>query len=100
MQSGNSKTDKTFSGRLKNIFQLQQWGILIILIAIVIILGISSPVFLSTRNIRNVLQQISTLGILAMGMTVLMVSGGIDLSVGSSISVTAVDRKSVVWERV
>ena len=46
--------------------------------------------FLSARNIRNVLQQVSTLGILSMGITVLMISGGIDLSVGSAISVVAV----------
>jgi ribose/xylose/arabinose/galactoside ABC-type transport system permease subunit len=52
-------------------------------------MGISSPVFLSARNIRNILQQISTLGIVSLGMTVLMISGGIDLSVGSTISVIA-----------
>ncbi len=71
-------------------FNLQQWGIIIVLVVLIIVLGISMPVFLSPRNIRNVLQQVSTLGIVSMGMTVLMISGGIDLSVGSSISVTAV----------
>ncbi|HEY9595227.1 MAG TPA: ABC transporter permease [Spirochaetia bacterium] len=72
------------------VFDVQQWGIILVLVALVIVLGIASPVFLSVRNIRNVLQQISTLGILSMGMTVLMISGGIDLSVGSAISVVAV----------
>lgn len=74
----------------RRIINVQQWGIIIVLILLVIILGISSPVFLSARNIRNILQQVSTLGILSMGMTILMISGGIDLSVGSSISVVAV----------
>jgi len=68
----------------------QQWGVLLVLIGLVIVIGISSPVFLSPRNIRNVLQQVSTLGVVSMGMTVLMISGGIDLSVGSSMSVVAV----------
>jgi ribose/xylose/arabinose/galactoside ABC-type transport system permease subunit len=72
------------------VFDIQQWGIILVLVVLVIVLGIASPVFLSMRNIRNVLQQISTLGILSMGMTVLMISGGIDLSVGSAISVVAV----------
>jgi ribose/xylose/arabinose/galactoside ABC-type transport system permease subunit len=72
------------------VFDVQQWGIIIVLVVLVIVLGISTPVFLSPRNIRNILQQVSTLGILSVGMTVLMISGGIDLSVGSSISVVAV----------
>lgn len=78
------------AGTLRRVFDIQQLGIVLVLLAIIIILGIATPVFLSARNIRNVLQQVSTLGILSMGMTVLMISGGIDLSVGSSISVVAV----------
>ncbi len=80
----------TPAGRLRRVFDVQQWGIVFVLIALVIIISIASPVFLSPRNIRNVLQQVSTLGILSMGMTVLMISGGIDLSVGSAISTVAV----------
>jgi ribose/xylose/arabinose/galactoside ABC-type transport system permease subunit len=77
-------------GKLRLLVNFQQWGIIFVLVLLVIILGVSSPVFLSGRNIRNILQQVSTLGILSMGMTILMISGGIDLSVGSSISVVAV----------
>jgi ribose/xylose/arabinose/galactoside ABC-type transport system permease subunit len=76
--------------RLRRVFDIQQWGIVLVLIGLVIVISIASPVFLSPRNIRNVLQQVSTLGILSMGMTVLMISGGIDLSVGSAISTVAV----------
>lgn len=90
MPSGNQSTQSKALERLRSIINFQQWGIISVLIVLVIILGISSPVFLSPRNIRNILQQISTTGILSMGMTVLMISGGIDLSVGSSISVAAV----------
>ena len=48
-----------------------------------------SPVFLTTDNLVNVLQQVAIVGILAAGMTALMVSGGIDLSVGSNVSLSA-----------
>jgi ribose/xylose/arabinose/galactoside ABC-type transport system permease subunit len=75
--------------RIRKLINFQQWGVIFVLIALIIIMGISSPVFLSARNIRNILQQVSTLGIVSMGMTVLMISGGIDLSVGSAISVIA-----------
>jgi ribose transport system permease protein len=90
MPSGQPARQITPAGKLRSIFDIQQLGIVLVLLAIIIILGIATPVFLSARNIRNVLQQVSTLGILSMGMTVLMISGGIDLSVGSSISVVAV----------
>jgi ribose/xylose/arabinose/galactoside ABC-type transport system permease subunit len=89
LQSENQlKQDKsdTRAGKLIN---FQQWGVIFVLIALIIIMGISSPVFLSARNIKNILQQISTLGIVSLGMTILMISGGIDLSVGSTISVIA-----------
>ncbi|MGA2380641.1 MAG: ABC transporter permease [Spirochaetia bacterium] len=81
---------EAFPRRLRRVFDIQQWGIVFVLIALVIIISIAAPVFLSPRNIRNVLQQVSTLGILSMGVTVLMISGGIDLSVGSAISTVAV----------
>jgi ribose/xylose/arabinose/galactoside ABC-type transport system permease subunit len=76
--------------RVRRAFASQQLRIVFVLIGLIIIMGLVSPVFLSPRNLRNVLQQISTLGILSMGMTFLMISGGIDLSVGSNISVAAV----------
>jgi len=76
--------------RLAQAVNIQQWGIILVLIALIIILGIISPVFLSGRNIRNILQQVSVIGILAMGSTVVMISGGIDLSIGSIVSVAAV----------
>ena len=49
-----------------------------------------SDVFLTVGNLRNVMLQSSVLAIVACGMTLLMVSGGIDLSVGSLMSLTAV----------
>lgn len=86
--SGGPRTGA--AGGLRGVLNFQQWGIISVLILLVVVLGVSSPVFLSARNIKNILQQISTLGILSMGMTILMISGGIDLSVGSAISVVAV----------
>ena len=78
------------AGRLKRLFDFRQWGVVFVLLGLIVVISIISPVFLSPRNIRNVLQQVSTLGIVSMGMTVLMISGGIDLSVGSAISTVAV----------
>jgi ribose/xylose/arabinose/galactoside ABC-type transport system permease subunit len=91
-----SATQARAPSALRRITGSQQWGIILVLLVLIIIMAIASPVFLSARNIRNVLQQISTLGILSMGMTVLMISGGIDLSVGACISVAAVTMGTMI----
>ena len=58
---------------------------LLVLITIVTIL---SPSFLSTKNIFNILRQTSVNGIIATGMTFVILTGGIDLSVGSILSIS------------
>lgn len=61
-------------------------GPLVGLLLLVVVLTILSPFFLTVRNLFNVLQQISVLAILALGSTAVIVSGGIDLSVGSVLA--------------
>jgi len=56
---------------------------LIALIVLFVISSIMSPYFLTTRNILNILRQVSYTGIIALGMTFVIITGGIDLSVGS-----------------
>jgi ribose/xylose/arabinose/galactoside ABC-type transport system permease subunit len=54
---------------------------LLLLLIIIVILGASVPHFLTTRNIINVLRQSSALGLMAIGMTAVLIGGGIDLSI-------------------
>ena len=49
-----------------------------------------SPRFLDINNQLNILMQVSIIGIVALGMTVVMLSGGIDLSVGSVLALVGV----------
>lgn len=63
-------------------------GILIALIALCIVLSITSNSFLTTANLLNISQQISTNFLIAMGMTFVILIGGIDLSVGSIAAFT------------
>lgn len=56
--------------------------LIILLVAIMALLSIFTDTFLTVNNLRNVLLQISTAGIIAVGMSILMISGGIDLSAG------------------
>lgn len=67
----------------------QNFGPLLGLILLCIIAAIASPVFLSPRNILNVLRQSSINAIIAAGMTLTILTGGIDLSVGSVVALAS-----------
>src|SRR3954462_9488779 len=60
------------------------------LIALFIGLSIASPYFLTVGNLSAVIRQTTVITIMAVGMTVVIASGGIDLSVGSMIGLTGV----------
>ena len=67
-----------------------EYSVIFALLLIVIIASILNPRFLMLRNLTNVLRQVSVIGIVAMGMTVIIISGGFDLSVGSVLALCGV----------
>lgn len=73
--------------KLRN--NMQRMGPLLGLILIVIILSVISTDFLTVSNIFNVLRQVSINALLAFGMTFVILTGGIDLSVGSIIALSS-----------
>ena len=60
-----------------------RYGMLWTLIALIIAAWIVYPTFISPTNLRNVLSQNAALGLIAAGMTLVIIGGGFDLSVGS-----------------
>ncbi len=64
-------------------FSLDKYGSLIALVVLVVISTILYPRFIELQNLLNILRQVSYTGIIALGMTFVVISGGIDLSVGS-----------------
>jgi ribose transport system permease protein len=56
------------------------------LLALFIILSIASPNFLTSTNLSSVVRQTAVINIMALGMTVIIIAGGIDLSVGSILA--------------
>jgi ribose transport system permease protein len=60
------------------------------LLIMVVVFASLSDVFLSQRNIINILQQSSINGCIAIGMTLVIISGGIDLSVGPAAALAAI----------
>jgi len=61
------------------------YGILLIFAVILIFLAFAAPNFLTLDNLVNVVRQSSIIGIIALGMTFVMITAGIDLSVGSVV---------------
>lgn len=71
-------------------------GIVGALVALVIALSLASPHFLTQDNLINVLKQAAPLGIMAVGQTILMISGGFDISVGATNAMAGAVA-AVVW---
>lgn len=82
MQTNDTKKKKLGSSRQK--------GIIFILLAMIVFLFIASPTFRTMQNTINVLNQVSINGIIAMGMTFVIICAGIDISVGSIIALASV----------
>lgn len=76
------------------------------LVALCVALWIATPHFVTTSNLLNVVEQSAIIGVLAVGMTFVILTGGIDLSVGSLVALTgivfglAVQRGAPVWVAV
>lgn len=69
---------------------LQRQGLFVAFLVVVAFFAIASDRFLTYTNIMLVLRQVSVLGTIAIGMTLVIVAGNFDLSVGSLTSLTAV----------
>ena len=76
--------------RKKVVGVLREWGLILAIIVITIIATIIRPAFLSGTNMLNILRAYSTIGIASFGMAYAVIAGGMDLSIGSTISLTAV----------
>jgi len=66
------------------------YGIILSLVLLVAIVTVGNPAFLSTHNIFNMLSQWAPAGIMAVGMTFVILTGGFDLSLASGYSLCAV----------
>src|SRR2546421_4968657 len=69
---------------------LQRQGALVALVLVAAFAAMRYERFLSEENLTNMLRQNSMLGLVALGMTFVILTGGIDLSVGSLVAVAGV----------
>jgi ribose/xylose/arabinose/galactoside ABC-type transport system permease subunit len=76
--------------RLRRVQSKRQLGTFAGLLALCLILWAATPHFLTVSNLLNVLEQTAINAIVAVGMTFVIISGGIDLSVGSILAVAGI----------
>lgn len=65
----------------------KKYGIYIFLAVVFVFFAIAAPNFLSSKNVINILRQVSMFGIVVIGVTFVMIGGGMDLSVGGQMAV-------------
>lgn len=66
---------------------IRRYGMLLVLLVMVLVASLLSERFFTTANILNVTRQVAINAILAAGMTIVIISGGIDLSIGSVVAI-------------
>lgn len=83
-------------GRTRWILRDQRMMLAMVILLIITAISLVNPRFIALKNIITILQQISVLGILTMAMSLLLISGGIDLSVGNIMILSGVVMSKVM----
>ena len=67
----------------------REWSTLVALLITFVLFSALEPSYLSATNVATIITQAVTYGLMGIGMTCVIISGGIDLSVGSSLALLA-----------
>jgi ribose/xylose/arabinose/galactoside ABC-type transport system permease subunit len=89
-ETGISGAGKVRSGFVRRLLETENAGIVIFLVCLFVLCAITSETFLRPRNVYTVLRQVSVLGICSFGAAVVLLIGGIDLSIGSCAAFSGV----------
>lgn len=83
-------SDRQSKTSIMKLLKDQRVLLAIVIVAIVVIISLINPKFIAIGNIVSIFQQICVLGILTMAMSILLISGGIDLSIGNIMVLSGV----------
>jgi ribose transport system permease protein len=84
------RSPRSLAATLKQIIAVREFGLLAIIALLFLVMSFASPYFLTWGNLRAILLSFSIEGIVVIGMTILLIVGGIDLSVGSVVCLSMV----------
>ena len=83
---------------MKKKFSISQVFVYLILLFVIVFFSLMSKAFLTTKNILNICRQVSMIGICSVGMTMVLLTGGIDISIGSIIALSGVVSAKLIVE--
>lgn len=86
---------KSYAKNQQSFNNIRQFGLIFILVLLCLVMSALSKQFMTASNLLNVARQVSVTAITAVGMTMVIIIGGIDLSVGSIVAFTGVISASV-----
>jgi ribose transport system permease protein len=89
-QKRAEERERRLGRRRRFIEQLQGEGLILVLVVVFILIWVSSPFFLTQQNLLTAASVISVLGVMAVAETLLVISGEIDISIGSVMASTSV----------
>ncbi len=97
-----SKIQDSWKNRRVERFQeiFSQYGTILVILFLGGIFSVTTDHFSSTANLQNILRQISITSIVAIGMTLVILIGGIDLSVGSVVLFSAAAMNSLIFNQI
>lgn len=75
---------------LRSVVGFREFAMLLVLVVFGIIMSVLSPIFMTQGNVEAILLGLSVEGIIAIGMVIVLISGGFDLSVGSTLAFAGV----------
>src|SRR3954471_230830 len=78
------RASRRIANQFRRLFAIPEVGVFIPLVGFALIFYLINPVFLSIDNVTTMLRSMSYIGIIALGMTFLMITGAFDLSVGAT----------------
>lgn len=84
------KTANQMKKRLNGKDLFNKYGILMVFLILFVLLTVITNTFFTSRNLINVLKQVSINGIISVGMMCVLLTGGIDLSVGSIVALSGI----------
>ena len=90
VQTSTSQTERAPRRRSVLLRIIGHSGLLGVLVLLCVVACVISPTFLQVANVINVLRQMALYGIVSIGMTFVILTAGIDLSVGSTVGIVAI----------
>lgn len=80
------RQDNSLPARLRRLVAMRETGLILIILLLFVVMSFASPYFLTWGNMRAMGMAFAVEGIVVVGMCILLISGGIDLSVGSVVT--------------